>query len=925
MSIRLAQNKFNGGIWSPLLEGRTDLAKHDAAVVLLENMLVLPHGPIFSRPGTKYIHHTKNNGVARLIPFVFSVTQAYQLEVGDSYIRIFKNKSIVTETALVVTGITKANPAVLSYTGTDPSNNDRILVDDVEGMVEVNNREFTVANVDAGNNTFELSGINSSSYTIYTSGGIAAVIYEILSPYAVADLDEIKLCQSADVLYLWHPDYAPRKLSRTGHTSWVLSTINFIPGPTTEDSIQPATTLTLGAVTGTGVTFTAGSSVFLSGDVGRLITSGVGRASITAFVSGTVVTCDIMDDFSSTGPIASGSWAMLGTPNSAITPSKKEPIGAICKLTSTGDSETLVDLLIAGGDNWTASGNGTDEYYIPLASSIYSAIKPDRVYIDGVLIVEGIVGSLGILQWGHGNNDALGGNTIYIRLADGSDPDSKSTGVAPDNDFVQKAAVSSAADVFRSADVGKYVRINSGFVRITSYTSVTVVKGEIIKALNTDDESTSWTLESDMWSSTLGYPSTGVFFEERLVAGGSTTYPETVWGSVVGDYENHTPGIDDSDAFQFTLSGRKVNVIRWMEPREYLLIGTAGSEWRLGPEDTGSPLTPLNVVAKQVTTKGCYNIEPISVNNSTLFLQRAAKKILELAYDFNIGEQGGYTAPDMTILAEHLTQDGISGMAYQQEPFSTLWCYTSTGELLGLTYLRKEEVVAWHKHPIDGDVKSLSSIPEDNEDELWMIVKRTINGSTVRYIEVLEEIYRDDADTFESNNGLNAFFVDSGKTYNGTATTTISGLWHLRGEAVSVLANGGVVSNKTVSAAGTVTIPVASSVVHIGKGYTGKLQTMRPDLMLQDGPSQGKRKQIIDAVIRVNRSGTFKAGRDEDNLDEQFDRDREQVIGQAYPLFTGDIRMYHEGEFERDSRIFIAQDKPLPLTIVGIFLKIKIG
>ena len=847
IDAKLAQNSFNGGIWSPILQGRTDFAKHGSAVRRLENFIVWPHGPAEYRPGFKYIAGTKtNSAVSRLIPFEFSVTQAYMIEAGNLYLRFYKDQEQI------------------------------------------------------------LDGVSP---------------YEIVSPYATADLAELKWCQSADVLYLFHPDYNIRKLSRTGHTSWTIAEINWDPGPMSEQAIEPAATLTLGAVTGTGITLTSGASVFLEGDVGRLITSGVGRASITAFTSGTVVTADIIDDFSAVGPIASGSWSMSGSPNAELTPDIQEPAGAICTLTSSGETETAIDLLTAAGTDWTASGSGTDEYYIPLGSSLYSAVEPDKVYEDSIELVQGTLGSLGISQWAFGDNDGLGADTIYIRLSDGTDPDTKNA----DLEYIQKSSVADGDDLFRSSDVGKFIRINSGVVKITAYTSATVVKGEILKVLSSVDESTSWTLESEMWTDANGYPRTGTFFEERLMLAGSEEFPETVWGSVVGDYENHSPGIDDSDAVQFSILGRKVNVIRWIEPADYLIIGTVGSEWRLGPEDTGDPLTPLNVVAKQTTTKGCKDITPITVDGSTLFVQRAGRKIRELTFDFAKGESGGYVAPDLTQLAENITEGGITKFAYQQEPFSTVWATVDDGNLIGLTYLRNEDVVGWHEHPLTGTdiVEDVAVIPGTGYDEVWIIAKRTVNGSTVRYVECMQKIFTDSAATYKSNLGLNAFFVDSGVTYNGVSTSTITGLSHLEGETVVVLADGAVQKSKTV-ASGQITIDKASTVVHVGLLYTGLLKTLRIDANLQDGTAQGREKRIIDLFVRVKDSGVFKVGRDEDNLDTIQDPEIALIYGQAYPLFSGDLRTRYEGEYDRKAQLFIVQDKPMPLTIQSIYPEVEI-
>ena len=316
------------------------------------------------------------------------------------------------------------------------------------------------------------------------------VPYEISNPYAEADLKEIRYTQSADVLYLFHKNYRPRKLMRLSENNWVLSDIFWYPPPTIEKDIIPNASLSLAALTGNSITFTTSTDIFLAGDVNRLITAGTGRASITSFVDTKHVICDIISTFEATNYVT-GNWKIQGSPNAPLVPSIQEPKNAICTL-------------------------------------------------------------------------------------------------------------SSETDLFRSEDVGKYIRINSGLIYLTEWSSCKIVKGQILQVLTAVDEATNWTLENEMWNTTDGYPCCGTFFEERLIVAGSVNYPETIWGSVVGDYENFAPGIDDSDALQFTILSRKVNTIKWIEPADYLIVGTTSSEWRVGPEDTGEALTPLNVIAKQI-------------------------------------------------------------------------------------------------------------------------------------------------------------------------------------------------------------------------------------------------------------------------------------------------------------------------------------
>lgn len=305
------QTAFNAGELSPLLYGRVDVDKYKNGLSTSINCIPLVQGGLTRRPGFKYGWPTKASGQARLIPFIYSITQAYHLEFGDLYLRIHKDQSVVTNTAQNITGITKANPGVVTYSGADTyANGDKVAITGVVGMGQVNNREFTVANVNAGANTFELSGVDTSAYDTYSSGGTVAEIYEVVTPYALADVPTLQYTQSADTLYITHPSYAPRKLTRTAHNSWTLTAITFLDGPYLATNTT-GTTLTPSAATGTGVTITASAVTginndtgFAATDVGRVIRmkqgSTWGYARITGWTSTTVVTADVVNTLTST-------------------------------------------------------------------------------------------------------------------------------------------------------------------------------------------------------------------------------------------------------------------------------------------------------------------------------------------------------------------------------------------------------------------------------------------------------------------------------------------------------------------------------------------------------------------------------------------------------------------------------------------------
>lgn len=309
------QGNFNGGEFSPYLYGRVDADRYKAGLALCKNWLPTIQGGLTRRPGTKFVASVKTpSKKTRLQAFEFSVTQAYMLEFGDQYIRFFKDNAQITNASTAITGATQANPVVITSNAHGLSNGDRVVITGVLGMTQLNNREFTVAGATA--NTFELSGINGTGFSAYTSGGSVAKIYEISSPYLEADLFQLKFTQSADVLYITHPSYQPRKLTRTGHTSWTLSTITFIDGPYlgTNNTGTGTSTATISASSASGATvLTASSALFTANDVGRLVRlllGGVwGYVKIDSFTSTTVVNATVQGpNLGGTG--ATGSWRL---------------------------------------------------------------------------------------------------------------------------------------------------------------------------------------------------------------------------------------------------------------------------------------------------------------------------------------------------------------------------------------------------------------------------------------------------------------------------------------------------------------------------------------------------------------------------------------------------------------------------------------
>jgi hypothetical protein len=412
-------------------------------------------------------------------------------------------------------------------------------------------------------------------------------------------------------------------------------------------------------------------------------------------------------------------------------------------------------------------------------------------------------------------------------------------------------------------------------------------------------------------------PSVVTFFEQRLVFGNTNNNPQTLWFSKNGDYLNFTVGTAADDALIYTIASNQVNAIRYLSATRVLTLGTSGGEYVVTATSDG-PVTPATTLIRKYSNYGTAPIEPVQVADVTLFLQRGNRKIREFRYVGDINADA-YQAPDMSILAEHITEGGITQFAYQQEPDSVIWMVRADGTLVGMTYRREEQVVAFHKHVIGGSfgegqavVESVATLPTDTgEDELYMVVKRTINGVTKRYIELMKPFSFGGVTT-------GAFFVDSGLAYSGTAVTTLSGLHHLQGETVSILANGASHQDKTV-ANGAVGLNVSTTVAAIGYGYTSVMETLRLEAGSVDGTSQGKPKRIHAITVRLHETVGAEIGSGSDKLDRIYFRDSSMPMDQAVPLFTGDKDVEFEGGFDDDDRIYARQTQPLPLTVLALF------
>ena len=469
---------------------------------------------------------------------------------------------------------------------------------------------------------------------------------------------------------------------------------------------------------------------------------------------------------------------------------------------------------------------------------------------------------------------------------------------------------------FLATDVGRIISFNSGKAKITARTNTTVVVATITTAFTNTNATAAFNLGA--YSDTTGHPSCVSFFEQRLVFAGTKDEPQTIFFSAAGDYENMTTGTNAGDAMVYTIAANQVNAIRYMKAVRTLVVGTTGGEYTVSADGTDASITPTNITIKRQSSYGSANVDAIPAGNAILFLQKARRKIRELQYNF---DSDGYQAPDLTILNDSATNSGINEMVYQQEPGSIIWCVRDDGVLAALTYQRSENVIAWSRHIFggvfgtgDAVCESAATISGDlTEDEVWVIIKRTVNGATKRYVECFSDFDFDETDPTDFK------FLDSHLSYSGSSTTTLSGLSHLEGQAVSILADGSVHANKTVSS-GAITLDRAVTKACVGLSYDSILQTMRIEGGAAEGTSQGKTKRISKVVLRLFETVGVKVGPSLSNLElVPFRTTSSNLSAPVDTLLAGDKEIEFRDDYNSDGFIIIKQDQPLPCSVLAIY------
>ena len=913
--VSVIATNFTAGELSEELFGRVDIAKYNNGAETLENFMVMPHGGISRRPGTRFVKEVKSSAAkTRLIPFEFSTTQAYCIELGNLYARFYKEQGAILEANKTISGATKANPCVITATSHGYSNGDEVYITSVVGMTELNGKYYKIKN--KATNTFELTdiddvNINSSAFTTYGSAGTAARVYTIATTFETDDLFDIQFAQSADVLYLAHPDYAPKKISRTAHTTWTIEDVVYTDGPYQDENLT-TTTLTPNATTGSAKTITAsavtginGGAGFAATDVGRLISIGHQAAAWAASTSyavgvvkrnsGNVYECiKAGTSAGSGGPSGEGdeivdnnvTWKFLR--DGGI----QWGYATVTGFTNTTVVVVTVDATFGGTSGETkwrlGAWSGTSGY--PAAVAFYeqrlfwagSTEQPQTLWgsksgdyenhTPGTLDDDPVIYTLATdqvnaIRWlSPGKVMAVGtvGGEFVISGSTTSDP------LTPTNVRVVREGT-------RGSHTHKPVRVDNTVIFIQrqqrklreftyafesdSYQSpdLTILSPQVAKggiseiAYQQEPNTTIWAVKADGQLVGLTYlrDQQVIAWHRHKIGGVSGACTITV-----SDFANIAAG----------------TVLKFTKSNGQTVTFTSEAAGSGAPTDTD------------------FGFRPNESNNTTadnIFTRINAHA------DFTVANPAA-----AVVTVEETLRKGAAPLTVESSDTARL---TTTNQEISI-------------------VESLSVIPSSSngEEELWMIVQRTIDGVTRRYIEFMEATF----DTRESSTKKNAFFIDSGLSYNSTATATISGLDHLEGQTVSILGDGSVYAAQSVTSGGISSLSPVVSEVQIGLSYESIVKTLRPEAGADDGTAQGKTKRVFDLTARFIQTLGAKVSEDGINYDEIQFRAGSSSMDGSPPLFSGDKQIQFRGGWETEGQVYIKQDQPLPIHITAILTRL---
>ena len=919
----LLQPAFTGGEISAEVANRVDLDKYQFAVLQAYNCLIKPHGPIYRRPGMKYMARTKYSDKACiLVPFNGADNTDYLLEIGEKYIRVHKNGLYInievmtpyTADMLQDLRFVQSADTMFIASGKYP----------VKQLARYSDTDWRFADFEITDMYFdESTTLENYSGISYTVPGTYQFQPTVTGKYQI-DIAGAGGGGGGGVRY--------SKPREHGHTYYCVG------GGTGGSGERIINTVTL--TKGTSYTIIVGSGGAGGGGTGSYGTAsngGNGGNSTACGLTGRGGTggsggsrVSIDGSYENTRGVQGTTYGAGGGGIGGVAGTKyKDNAGKAgadgwAKILYTGNKEltpsgTTGDITLTSNKNIFAGSKAGA--YIKLKQEIASktvstsngTTERVRVGENWKVISHGTwSGSFTIEKSDDGESWKE-----YRKYTSGNDYNPSESGSVTEPVFLR--AVCTITSGTCTVDLTAMAYNAEGVVKLTEITSDSTAKAHVEKELGSTDMTTNFLWGA--WSEEFGYPQTLCFFQDRLCFGGTKKQPYMVWMSRTGDYGNFSVEkasgtVTDDSAVALAFVSRKQFKILHLIASTDLIVLTAGNEWTVSGSDT---VTPSKAVPKMQTTRGCSTVEPLMIGGRIVFVQGRGSTVRDMAYSYETDSYGGN---DLTLLAKHIIENvQIVDSAYKQEPDSTIYFVRSDGSMACLSYIMEQKVYAWSTIETQGKIEAVAAVQEGDEDIIYLVVKREINGVTVRNIEYLAK------NPAKSNNPDDYIMLDNAIEYStaekSSGETEIDAA-ELAGEKVTVIGDGRMYSGLAVSQDGTVTLPAAVQHAFIGLPYRSIVELPNVEIKTGDGTMQGRKKQISNCILRLSNSLGGMVGPDINTMDlMNFD---EQNAVSDIKLFTGDKHMTLPiGGFNNEGKVIIVTDEPYPFNLLAVVREVSFG
>jgi len=949
---------FNRGLVSPLALARTDLERLQLSAETYLNFRPRALGSMMLRPGHGYIGATASNNSAKYIPFIFSSSDAALIELTNLLCRVWVNDSLVTRSAVTATvansgfdtdvtswtddddaGATSAwvTGGYLGLTGdgtnyakryqsvaVNESGTEHALAIHIQrgpvicrcGSAAGTDDYITETTLDTGYHSLSFTPTSANFFIQFSSNLKRQVLVDscalessgtmtIVSPFTAADLPNIRYDQSGDIVFIaWGSQQY--KIERRSTTSWSVVKYETTDGPFRDINLT-ATTITPSALTG-NITLTASQKLFKLTSVGTLYRITSDGQTVTASVStGGSWTSTIRVTGVTTSRIftvtRSGIWSGTVTLQRSLT-------------ASTGPWETATtyttNATVAyddGLDNqiaWYRIGVDTANFSSAVVTNITQA-NPGVVTTSAAhgFTTGEVVGMAGVVGMTEVNGNSY---TITVLSATTFSLGVDTSGFTA---YVSDGTATSEGPVSLTLD---YPLGNiDGIVRITDYTSETVVSAEVITDLGATTATDAW--NEGRWSDRRGWPTSVALVEGRIAWAGKDHIDLSVSDSYYGFNEDT---VGDSAPIASSIGSGPVDTINWLLPLRRLLMGGEGSEFVCRSNGDDEPLTTSRFNIKDISTQGSAAVAAVKIDKTGIFVQKGGVRLFEMVYNSDDFEYGSH---DLTLFYPNAGGVGFSHIAVQRQPDTRIHCVRSDGTAAILIYDQKEDILCWTEFTTNGQVEDVVILPGatgDGEDAVYYVVRRTINGATVRYLEKM-------ALESQCQGGTVNRQMDSFITFSQTASTTVSGLSHLEGETVVLWADGKDLGSYTVSG-GAITASVAVANGAVGLSYTAKWKSTKLAYAAGLGTAMNQKKRInnIGLILYNTHYQGITYGPDFDSLDNlPLVEDEVATAADTVHAAYDEEAFFFNGSWNSDSRVCLQAQSPRPCTVLSLAISIE--